>query len=152
MATALVFVAPVCIESAPAAPSPAQFKRGTVTISQGKRCVILKVEVASKSATRARGLMFRDHLAEGEGMLFIYLRSSPRAFWMKNTYVPLSVAYISSDWRINEIRQMDLPVDDRDVPSYPSKEPARYVLEVSQGWFKRNKFTAGARLIYRPEG
>ncbi|MFP6871329.1 MAG: DUF192 domain-containing protein [Nitrospinota bacterium] len=155
LAAALVFAgpatgAPATAVPAPAGPPPILFKSGAVTISQGGRSVTLQVEVADRSAARRRGLMFRGHLPEGEGMLFIYPRSGPRAFWMKNIRIPLSIAYIASNWRIDEIRHMDPPGAGGDAPTYPSKEPVRYALEVNRGWFERNGFTPGARVAYRP--
>lgn len=122
------------------------FKNGTVTISQGGRSVRLAVEIAETPAARARGLMGRERLSEGAGMLFVYPDSAPREFWMMNTLIPLSIAFISADFQILEILDMFPPADNNNPPSYYSKQPARYALEVNKGWFGRNGFGAGARV------
>ena len=138
----------------PAAAAPGEkplFKKGVVTVAQGGRSAALAVEVAGTPGARARGLMHRESLPPDAGMLFIYPRSAPRAFWMKNTRIPLSAAYISPGWRITEIVRMNLPAPGESAPTYPSKEPARYVLEVNQGWFERNGFGVGAKVIFKGE-
>lgn len=153
LAAAIVFAGPLLAAPSPAAPSRAGrsqaaplFKKGAVTISQGKRSVRLAVEIAESPTARARGLMHRAKLPEGAGMLFVYPASAPREFWMKNTLIPLSVAFISGDFRILEILDMTPAKGGGEPPSYYSTHPARYALEVNRGWFERNGFGVGARV------
>src|SRR3954467_4204541 len=91
----------------------------------------LEVEIADNDAERARGLMERTALAENAGMLFVFDREKRLSFWMKNTLIPLSVAYIASDGRIVDIQDMQ----PHDETPHPSAGPARYALEVNQGFF-----------------
>ena len=91
------------------------------------------VEIADTEETRARGLMFRKSLADNAGMLFVFDRDSQQSFWMDNTEVPLSIAYISSSGEIREIYDM-APFSRRAVPSVHA---IRYALEVKQGTFER---------------
>src|SRR5690606_17237690 len=92
------------------------------------------VEVADDDAERARGLMFRDRLEPGHGMLFIHEREAPQAYWMKNTRIPLDILYFD-DARTLVAQRRNVPpcsLGDR-CPSYPSGAPARYVLELNAG-------------------
>jgi len=93
----------------------------------------LVAELAVSDAQRARGLMHRASLPDGEGMLFVFDRDQRLSFWMKNTVIPLSIAFIASDGRITEIRDLR-PLDLNPVVSSRS---VRYALEVPQGWFAR---------------
>ena len=102
----------------------------------------VRAEVAHTYETRQRGLMHRDSLAENTGMLFIYKDSQPRGFWMKNTRIPLSIAYANSIGEIVRIADMT-PLDTTRVPSLA---PAKYALEMNQGWFERNGVKKGDRI------
>ena len=93
----------------------------------------VKAELARTDEERSQGLMFRKKLPDGEGMLFIYERDQIMSFWMKNTFIPLSIAFIASDGRIIDIKDM-FPHDESSVLSSRS---VRYALEVPQGWFSR---------------
>jgi uncharacterized membrane protein (UPF0127 family) len=93
----------------------------------------LKVELASSPEERSQGLMRRKNLADGEGMLFIFERDEALSFWMKDTIIPLSIAFIASDGRIVEIKDMR-PLD---LSPVKSSRSVRYALEVPQGWFER---------------
>ena len=99
----------------------------------GRQIVTIKAEIARTDEERATGLMYRKELPDGEGMLFVYDRDQIMSFWMKNTYIPLSIAFIASDGRIIEIKDM-YPHDESSVLSSRS---ARYALEVPQNWFSR---------------
>jgi len=99
----------------------------------GQVLTTVKAEIARTSEERAQGLMFRRNLPDGEGMLFIFERDELLSFWMKNTYIPLSIAYIAYDGRIIDIKDM-YPHDETPVTSSRS---VRYALEVPQGWFLR---------------
>lgn len=100
------------------------------------------VEVADDPAERARGLMMRRELKEDHGMLFVFDRPSPQSFWMHNTLLPLSIAYIASDGEILEIHDM-FPLDRSPVPS--ASAAVRYALEVNRGWFQRHGVQPGHR-------
>ncbi|HEQ71139.1 MAG TPA: DUF192 domain-containing protein [Spirochaetia bacterium] len=108
---------------------------GTVTVS---------AEVARTSSERATGLMYRKQLGEKEGMLFVYEREQRLAFYMRNTYVPLSIAFIAADGTIRQIEDME-PLDESTVESHYS---VRYALEVNQGAFARWGVTPGDRIVF----
>jgi uncharacterized membrane protein (UPF0127 family) len=114
----------------------------------GQRYVI---EIADDDAERARGLMFRDEMPADHGMLFIHEREEPRAYWMKNTHIPLDILYFDDKRRL-VTQQRDVPpcsLGDR-CPPYPSDAPARYVLELNAGEAARLKLEPGAELIFGP--
>lgn len=108
------------------------------------RQVPLAIEIADTETLRAKGLMYRKSMEQDGGMLFVFDREQKLNFWMKNTYIPLSIAYISKIGVINEIRDM-APLDTS--VTYPSAMPARYALEVNRGWFEKNKITKGCRIV-----
>ena len=102
----------------------------------------LTVELAKTEAQRNQGLMHRKTLKDGEGMLFIFERDQALTFWMKNTLIPLSIAYIASDGRIFEIYDME----PQNLKTVASSRSGRYALEVPQGWFSRAGLGVGDRL------
>ena len=114
----------------------------TITNSLNKP-VALKVEIADSFKSRGKGLMFRKSLDENKGMLFVFESERKLSFWMKNTFIPLSIAYVNHKGVINEIYNMK-PLDIS--IAYPSIYPAIFALEVNRGWFKKNKITIGCRL------
>jgi len=105
-----------------------------------------RVEIADDNDTRVRGLMFRDELARDAGMLFIWPSAAPRAFWMRNTRIPLDILYIGSDWTIVGWSLDTPPCRTRNCPSYPSGRPAQYVLEVNAGEMQRLGVSLGDRV------
>jgi hypothetical protein len=102
------------------------------------------VEVASTENERERGLMFRSSLADGEGMLFVFDKDDILAFWMKNTKIPLSLAYISSDGTIRQI----VDLEPESLASIPSERSVRYALEVPRGWFSRAGVKVGDKVNF----
>jgi uncharacterized membrane protein (UPF0127 family) len=110
------------------------------------------VEVADDDMERARGLMFRDELAPGHGMLFIHEREEPQAYWMKNTRIALDILYFDDSRRLVS-QQRDVPPCSAGnaCPSYPSSAPARYVLELNAGEARRLELQDGAMLQLGPE-
>jgi uncharacterized membrane protein (UPF0127 family) len=95
---------------------------------------VYRVEVADDNAERARGLMYRDRMDADAGMLFLFERQEPQAFWMKNTKIPLDILYFDEGWTLVGW-SLDTPpcsLGDR-CPNYPSQAPARYVLELNAG-------------------
>ena len=109
------------------------------------------VEIADDDAERARGLMFRDELADGHGMLFIHEREAPQAYWMKNTRIALDILYFDDALKLVS-QQRDVPpcsLGDG-CPPYPSNAPARYVLELNAGQAEKLKLQDGAVLTFAP--
>ncbi len=120
------------------------FKTGTIQI-KGKT---IQAEFAQNEEQHQLGLMNRDSLPENFGMLFIFDNEDYRSFWMKNTFVDLSIAYIGADKKIKEIIDMKASKSSLDVntPSYPSSFKVKYALEVKQGWFEKNKIKVGDQI------
>lgn len=108
------------------------------------RSIIINAEIVDTDFSRMKGLMYRKNLHKKSGMLFVFPYEKMLNFWMKNTYIPLSIAYIDKLGIINEIYHMK-PLDTS--TTYPSKLPAKYALEVNKGWFSKNKITAGYKVI-----
>jgi hypothetical protein len=98
-------------------------------------------EVAASAEERADGLMYRDEVPDGTGMLFVFPDNRVRSFWMANTYVPLDIAYMDPSFRVVDIVQMEPLVTE----SYASSAPAMYGLEVRQGWFGESSIGVGAQ-------
>lgn len=120
-----------------AKPTEITFAKKTLKI--GNQTLV--VEIADTPEKSARGLMYRKSLPEGTGMLFIFERAEPRAFWMKNTFIPLSIGYFNDEKELIDIQDMKPVISEMETqpPSYPSSAPAKYALEVPQGWFVKHK-------------
>ena len=103
----------------------------------------LTAEIADTPQASENGLMFRDSLPEDRGMLFVFEPPKKATFWMRNTKVPLSIAFIDSAGTILEIKPM-YPMDESIVPS--RSDQVAYALEVNQGWFERHRISAGAKI------
>jgi YVTN family beta-propeller protein len=104
------------------------------------------VEVPDDREEFARGLMFRKHLPWNSGMLFAFDDEEPRRFWMKNTLIPLDMIFVDSSSKIIDIKENVPPCKQEECPTYPSKEPAQYVLEVNAGFVQENGVKIGDRL------
>ena len=102
----------------------------------------LNLIISNTDALRRKGLMNQSSLEKNTGMLFIWPSSKKQCMWMKNTSLPLSVAYLSSDGRISEIYDM-VPFSE---DSICSKQSVRMALEVNQGWFAKNKISVGDKI------
>ncbi|HKH57965.1 MAG TPA: DUF192 domain-containing protein [Rubrobacter sp.] len=122
---------------------PSGLRTLVIDASGGKK-VEVRVEVADDLAEQAKGLMDRTTLGENRGMLFVYPGERELSFWMKNTLIPLSIAFIDSERRIIDIQDMK-PLDD-EPPHYVSAEPAQYALEVNQGFFEKGGVKVGDRV------
>jgi uncharacterized membrane protein (UPF0127 family) len=121
-----------------------RFEQGELTIRRaGGKPVQMRVEVARTGKERTQGLMNRKSLDDGRGMLFVFDRDQILSFWMKNTSIPLSIAFIARDGRILEIRDLR-PLDESSVRSVRS---ARYALEVPRGWFSRAGIAPGDQVL-----
>ena len=107
------------------------------------------VEIADDDAERNRGLMFRDRLEPGHGMIFLWDREEPRAFWMKNTRIPLDILYFDGQRKLVSVAANTPPcsLGDR-CPNYPSEGPAQYVLELNAGEAERLKLERGAEITF----
>ena len=108
----------------------------------------IRAEVANTPETRSQGLMYRDAVPDGTGMLFVFDREAQRSFWMQNTYVALDVAFIDADFRIVDIQQMEPET----TYVHDGARPAMFALEVRQGWFAEKGIEVGDRcqLIFSP--
>jgi uncharacterized protein len=100
-------------------------------VSLGIKSFQVQAEIADRPASRARGLMFRESLADNHGMLFVFDTPSRQCMWMKNTPLPLSVAFIKADGRIANIAQMQPQTE----TIHCASEDVLYALEMTQGWF-----------------
>jgi uncharacterized protein len=99
-------------------------------------------EIAATTDARTTGLMYRFSLLPDHGMLFVFAAPQPLSFWMRNTYVPLSIAFIGADGRILNIEDMAPRTDD----PHPSRGVALYTLEMKKGWFADRDIRAGDRV------
>jgi hypothetical protein len=109
--------------------------------------VTVEAEVADETDERTIGLMGRKELAEGKGMLFVFREPQPLGFWMRDTLVPLSIAYINAAGVIREIHDLQ-PLDES--PARSAFRDLLYALEVPQGWFLKNKILPGDRILGLP--
>jgi uncharacterized membrane protein (UPF0127 family) len=103
---------------------------------------LIKAEVASTGETRQRGLMMRERLGPNEGMLFVFEQKAGHCFWMRNTLIPLSIAFIDDDGTIANVEDMA----PRTEASHCPARPIRFALEMEQGWFAKRGLKAGSRL------
>lgn len=137
MAAVMMLLAMTCAKSpstepatgsAPAAPQAQNGPR--VVFPDG---FVVRVEIAADDETRAQGLMYRDQLRPGTGMLFFFPEDGEYPFWMKNTRIPLDMLWLDTDRRIQHIKHGVPPCQSDPCPSYPPGVRARYVLEVAKG-------------------
>lgn len=105
-----------------------------------------QVEVADSPQERGYGLMCRRSLAPDRGMLFLFERAEPQAFWMRNTLIPLDIIYIGQDGRVVSIVRNAQPLDERGLPS---GGPAKYVLELAAGRAAQIGLLPGDRVLHR---
>ncbi len=118
--------------------SRAEENKSLIPISiNGKK---IRVEVVRAEAEKEKGLMFRDHLGPDEGMLFVSEAEEMLSFWMKNTRIPLSIAFIDKKGMIVDIQDME-PFS---LEGHVSRFPAKYALEMNRGWFQRNGVRVGS--------
>ncbi|MFN3611568.1 DUF192 domain-containing protein [Tepidimonas sp.] len=150
---ALALAVGLCATPAAAAQPPAAERAQTaqmdlprVSLRAGMH--LIDAQVALTHEQRSIGLMWRRELAANEGMLFVFEAPAVQCFWMRNTYVPLTAAFVADDGRIVNLADMR-PLDET---SHCSREPVRYVLEVAQGWFAKRGIGAGFRLAGGPFG
>lgn len=106
----------------------------------------IRAQVARSVNERSTGLMHRREMPQHEGMLFIFEQPSQQCFWMKNTLLPLSIAFLADDGTVVNVREM-LP---QALDSHCSDKPVRYVLEMNQGWFAKRAIKPGFKLTGTP--
>ncbi len=122
--------------------SPAQVNKDLPVVELTIKSSKLKAEVAADNNTRSTGLMNRFSLRPDHGMIFVFAQSEPLAFWMKNCFIPLSIAYIDSKGVIVSIVDMK----PQDESTYPSGAPAMFALEMKQGWFRERGIVVGDKV------
>jgi uncharacterized membrane protein (UPF0127 family) len=103
---------------------------------------LIRAEVAADMASRSRGLMFRKSLAQNAGMVFVFDEASQHCMWMKNTLIPLSVAFLDDNGTIINIENMAPQTED----THCAARPARYALEMDRGWFTARGIKPGTKL------
>jgi uncharacterized protein len=144
----------------PMADAPATGPGGTATTGPGAeprtaafrleptrgRPTTVRLEVAADPATRARGLMGRRQVPEGTGMVFLYPADVAESYWMKNTLVPLSIAYVAADGRVVSVAEMT-PCKADPCPSYAPAGPYRYAVELAAGAFRSAGVGPGASVV-----
>ena len=102
----------------------------------------IRAQLALTPQQRQIGLMYRQDLPSHEGMLFVFEAASPQCFWMRNTLIPLSIAFLADDGTVVNIADMKPQSDD----SHCSAKPVRYALEMNQGWFAKRGVKPGTRI------
>jgi uncharacterized membrane protein (UPF0127 family) len=107
----------------------------------------LTAQIAADDASRERGLMSRTNLAENEAMVFVFPAPQPVSFWMKDTPIPLSIAYVGPSGRIFEIHDLK-PLDETPIPS--ASQAVTYAIETPQGWFTKHGIIAGSTVSGLP--
>ncbi|WP_244613292.1 DUF192 domain-containing protein [Modicisalibacter radicis] len=129
-------------------------ERSRLVIDSDERRHVLNVEIAREPRERSRGLMGRETLPAEAGMLFVYPREQPPqgAFWMRNTLIPLAIAFLGGDGEIRAINHMPPCPGERagDCPSYPAGVAFRAALEVNDGYFAARNIEVGDRVDLPP--
>ena len=119
-------------------------KLPAITLNAGMH--LIRAEVAQTPEQRSTGLMFRQAMGQNEGMLFAFEDAGQQCFWMKNTLLPLSVAFVADDGSIVNIESMKPQTED----SHCSTKPVRFVLEMNEGWFGKRGIKPGFKLQGQP--
>ena len=122
---------------------PGDFPKVKLTVGM----YLIDASVAANEADREQGLMYRDKLAPNEGMLFVFDENAGHCFWMKNTEIPLSIAFIRDDGTITDLDEMKAETTDNHCPTHNG----RYALEMSKGWFAAKGIKPGAQITGLPQ-
>lgn len=138
----IVLLAVLFVSTALPAQTQQKLSRLTLLIND----TAIEVEVADTELSRSVGLMYREQLAPDAGMLFVFEQAAKPCFWMKNTLIPLSIAFITPAGIISSIHDMQPHSTDLHCPS----EPILYALEMNQGWFARHAIKAGTPISELP--
>ena len=131
-------------QPAAAAASQPQLDLQRATLQAGRQKI--SVQLARTPQQRQTGLMHRRSMPQQEGMLFVFDQPGVQCFWMKNTLLPLTAAFVDDDGTIVNLANMQPQTE----TPHCSAKPVRYVLEMNQGWFKQRNLKAGARLRGKP--
>jgi uncharacterized membrane protein (UPF0127 family) len=123
-----------------------QMNLGRTQLTAGMH--LIDAQVAQTTQQRQIGLMYRREMPQQEGMLFIFEQPATQCFWMKNTLLPLTAAFVADDGTIVNLVDMKPQTED----SHCSAKPVRFVLEMNQGWFARKNLKAGTKLGGAPFG
>lgn len=141
----LALSAPICAGAAaqtgPQPPLP------TVRLTAGGMHVI-QAEIAQSQQERATGMMFRTEMGANAGMLFVFEQPATHCFWMSNTLLPLSIAFLADDGTVVNVAEMK----PRSTENHCAAQPVRYALEMNQDWFAKRGIKAGSRLQGAPFG
>lgn len=147
-AASATFAATAAVLAIAPASASAQIKQAgqfpTVQLSAGM--YLIKAEVAANEADREQGLMYRTSMPANAGMLFVFEQRAGHCFWMKNTDLPLSIAFLADDGTIVNIEDMAPQTEDNHCP----RAAVRYALEMNQGWFKSKHIGPGAKISGLP--
>ncbi len=147
---ALALLLPLAAATTAFSPAAAQTgpqpKLPTVKITAGFH--VIEAELAVTPEQQATGMMFRTSMGTNEGMLFVAEDKGVRCFWMRNTLVPLTIAFVADDGRIVNTADME-PRSER---THCSAEPVRFALEMNLGWFAKRGIQPGMKLAGRPFG
>jgi uncharacterized protein len=120
----------------------ARLQTKKIKVISGNKSIKLTVQVADTPKKREKGLMFVEKLPENEGLLFVYPVKTYGGFWMKNTFIPLSIAFLDLDGKILRILDME-PCYEDECPNYDPELSYYYALEVNLGWFEKNQIKEG---------
>ncbi len=113
-----------------------------------KQNIKIEAQLAQTILQQTKGLMNVKNLPENQGMLFVFLDESKKSFWMKNTYIPLDLIFISGDKKIVEIKENFEPCQQKNCPSYTSQKKAKYVLEVNGGFCQKHQIKEGDEIQF----
>jgi len=121
-----------------------QLQLPRITLQAGMH--LIQAQVADTPQARTVGLMFRQEMPANEGMLFVFEQAGTQCFWMKNTLLPLTAAFVTDDGSIVNLADMQ----PQSLDSHCSTKPVRFVLEMHKGWFEKRGLKAGSRLSGAP--
>ena len=137
----LLFIAAVCV-------GETRFKSGSLTINTKYDSLNYRVEVADTRRLKGIGLMYRSSMPAGQGMLLLNKKPQPLNIWMKNTFIPLDIIYIDTDWHIVRIVENAQP---ESTTVMPSDGKVKAVLELNAGQVEKRSIAVGDRVSYRPD-
>ena len=118
----------------------------TFTTTDSEYISKIDIEIAGDDDARSTGLMYRNKLAENQGMIFIFQQERPQSFWMRNTVLSLDMIFVNAENVIVKIRKETIPFDES---QYTSEKPAKYVVEVNAGYTDKFGIKEGDKIIWR---
>ncbi|MCB1531347.1 MAG: DUF192 domain-containing protein [Alphaproteobacteria bacterium] len=136
---------PITTQAGPIMPEGRELHENIVIKKADGEELVFSVELASSGAQQAQGLMNRTHLPEGDGMLFVFSNEQRRAFWMKNTLIPLDILFLRADGTIHHIHHMAKPLDESRITAL---EDSRAVLEINGGLSDRLGIKEGDKIYH----